>query len=162
MYKNIRICISTYLKYFHTFNHNTFSYDIILSGSEPFSLNGEFHWWSRAQEGSKFTNWPGLLFHIEQGQSLSIGRVCFPHVRLDAAALGSTLAVMICIGYSKWIPAQPLLKKSMNWNNHTPILPNSTDQLTLDPARENQAHCYLAEAPGGRVYKTQECWGQER
>lgn len=42
MYENIRICISTYLKDFHTFNYNTFSYEPF--GSEPFSLNGEFHW----------------------------------------------------------------------------------------------------------------------
>lgn len=68
----------------------------------------------------------------------------------------------VFLGYSKRILPQPLLKKSMYWNNRTPILPNSTDQLTLDPARENQAYCYLAEAPGERVYKTLECWGQDR
>lgn len=60
-------------------------------------------------------------------------------------------------GYSERIPPQSLLKNSMNWNGSTPIFPNSTHPLTLDLARENQP-CYLAEAWGGRVWETRECW----
>lgn len=160
MYKNIRICISTYLKYFHTFNHNTFSYDTILNGSEPFSLNGEFHWWRKQiyklaravisyGTRSTFVNRPSVL------SSRKIRCCCLrKHT--------SCHDLHFFLGYSKRIPPRSLLKKSMNWNNCTPVLPNSTDQLTLDPVRENQAYCYLAEAPGGRVYNTQECWNQER
>lgn len=151
IYRKIRICISTHQKYSHTLNHNIFSYDIILSDSEPFSLNREFHWWSRAQEESKFTRWPGLLFPWDKVKVLWRARVCFSHLRLDIATSARYLlsrGVFVLRLFKK-----SSLKKSRNRNKSTPTFPKSIDEVKL-PARENLPHYYLAETWGGRVGKT--------
>lgn len=159
MYEKIGICVSTHLKNFHALHYDIFTYDIILSDLEPFSLHREFHWWDRAQEEGKFTRWPGLLFLWNKVKVLWIGRVGFPHVRWGTATLGRYLLSwsVFVLRLLEQTPPQSSLKKSMKWNKSTPISPKFTDKVEFS-VRENQPHYYPVEAWGTRVCKTRECW----
>lgn len=70
----------------------------------------------------------GCYFTWNLVKVLWIGRVCFPHLRLDVAKLARyLLSCSLFLGYSEGIRLKSLLKNSMNWNKSTPIFPNSID-----------------------------------